>query len=293
MSSANVSSNFLVAGLLVSILFILFPSVSVTVQIISLGIAVSVLGLPHGAIDAYIARQDGLWRSPSGLAAFTGVYLLMTLLVIGIWMALPVLSLLIFLIISAWHFGTDANAQNFAERWLFGSLVFCLPALFHAADVANLYDTLSGPSARDIVPITRVWGPVAAIILVSMISIRLSHRPQRRKDIVTISGLIAFAWLLPPLIYFAVYFCALHSPTHFGRVLKMVPDVDRRRAVLQTAVFTVLTLTLAGLALNALPDELTLEQTLIQMVFVGLAALTVPHMMLIDGFCRSKLREHS
>ena len=293
MTSPNVSSNFLVAGLFVSIVFILFPSVSLTVQIISLGIAVSVLGLPHGAIDAYIAWQDGLWRSPIGLAAFTGAYLLMTLLVIGVWMALPVFSLLIFLIISAWHFGTDANAQNSAERWLFGSLVFCLPALFHEVDVANLYETLSGPSARNIVPVTRIWGPVAAIILVSMISIKLSHQPQRRKDIIIILGLIAFAWLLPPLIYFAIYFCALHSPTHFGRVLKMVPGAHRRRAVLQTAVFTMLTLALAGLALPVLPDKLTLEQALIQMVFVGLAALTVPHMVLIDGVCRSKLGEHS
>ena len=292
MSSANVSSNFLISGLFVSMVFVLFPSVSVTVQIISLGIAVSVLGLPHGAIDAYIARQDGLWRSPSGLAAFTCVYLLIALLVIGFWMALPVLSLLIFLIISAWHFGTDANAQNFAERWLFGSLVLCLPALFHAVDVANLYETLSGPSARKIVPITRLWGPVAAIILISMISIRLSHRPRRRKDILTILGLMAFAWFLPPLIYFAIYFCALHSPTHFGRVLKMIPGVDRRRAVLQTTVFTVLTLILAGLALSVLPDELTLEQTLIQMIFIGLAALTVPHMVLIDGVCGSKLNKH-
>ena len=49
MTSPNVSSNFLVAGLFVSIVFILFPSVSLTVQIVSLGIAVSVLGLPHGA----------------------------------------------------------------------------------------------------------------------------------------------------------------------------------------------------------------------------------------------------
>ena len=55
MTSLNVSSNFLVAGLFVSIVFILFPSVSLTVHIISLGIAVPVLGLPHGAIDAYIA----------------------------------------------------------------------------------------------------------------------------------------------------------------------------------------------------------------------------------------------
>ena len=292
MTSRGTSSNFLLTGLFVSLIFLLIPSVSVTVQIIALAISVSVLGLPHGAIDAYIARQDGLWLSPSGLAAFTSVYLLISLFVIGAWMVLPVLSLLVFLIISAWHFGADANAQKFAERWLFGSLVFCLPAFFHPIDVAELYEILSGPSARNIVPITRAWAPFAAISVIIMICIQLPKRPQRRIDIATVLGLIGFAWLLPPLVYFAIYFCALHSPTHFSRVIKLVPESDRPRAVLQTVAFTLLTLIFAGLALIVLAVELTLEQSAVQIVFIGLAALTVPHMVLIDGICRSRLGEH-
>ena len=293
MTSPEASSNFLLAGIFVSLVFLMVPSVSVTVQIIALAIAVSVLGLPHGAIDAYIARQIGLWLSPSGLAAFTGVYLLITLFVIGAWMVLPVLSLVLFLIISAWHFGADANAQNFAERWLFGSLVLCLPAFFDPADVAELYETLSGPSARNIVPIMRAWTPFAAISVILMIFIRLPERPQRKKDIAIVLGLIAFAWLLPPLVYFGIYFCALHSPTHFSRVIKLVPDSDRPRAVMQTAAFTMLTLFFAGLALIALSVELTFNQSTVQVVFIGLAALTVPHMVLIDGICRSRLGQKS
>ena len=289
MTSSDTSTCFLLAGMFFSIVFLLAPSVSVTVQIIALGIAVSVLGLPHGAIDTYIARQNGLWLSLSGLATFIGVYLLITFFVIGAWTVLPVLSLSVFLIISAWHFGTDANAQNFAERWLFGSLVLCLPALFHPIDVANLYEILSGPLARNIVSITRVWAPISAIIVIFMVYTQLSNRPQRRKDIATILGLITFAWVLPPLIYFAIYFCALHSPTHFCRVIKLIPASDRRRAVMHTIVFTVITLTLAGLSLNMLFGELPVEQSVVQIVFVGLAALTVPHMVLIDGICRSKL----
>ena len=289
MTSSDASTCFLLAGMFVSIVFLLAPSVSVTVQIIALGIAVSVLGLPHGAIDTYIARQNGLWLSLSGLATFIGVNLLITFFVIGAWTVLPVLSLSVFLIISAWHFGTDANAQNFAERWLFGSLVFCLPALFHPIDVANLYEILSGPLARNIVSITRVWAPISAIIVIFMVCTQLSDRPQRRKDIATILGLITFAWVLPPLVYFAIYFCALHSPTHFCRVIKLIPASDRRRAIMHTIVFTVITLTLAGLSLNMLFGELPVELSVVQIVFVGLAALTVPHMVLIDGICRSKL----
>ena len=292
MTSPDASSNFLLAGLFISLIFLLVPSLGITVQIIALAIAVSVLGLPHGAIDVYIARQEGLWLSPSGLAAFTSVYILITLFVIGAWMVLPVLSLLVFLVISAWHFGADANAQKFSERWLFGSLVLCLPAFFHPVDVAQLYETLSGFAARNFVPITRAWAPFAALSVIFIICIRSQKRPQRKKDIVTVLGLIAFAWLLPPLVYFAIYFCALHSPNHFSRVIKLVPESDRPRAVMQTVAFTLLTLIFAGLALVVLAVELTLEQSAVQIVFIGLAALTVPHMVLIDGICRSRLGEH-
>ncbi len=288
MTSTAAPSNFLLAGLFVSLVFLLVPSMSMKVQIIALGIAVSLLGLPHGAIDAYIARQYGLWLSPSGLAAFTSVYLLITFSVIGAWMALPVSSLVVFLIISAWHFGADANAQNFVERWLFGSLVLCLPAFFHPVDVADLYETLSGSSARNFVPITRTWAPFAAVGVIFIISIRSQVTPQRRKDIATVLGLITFAWLLPPLVYFGIYFCALHSPTHFSRVIKLVPESDRPRAVMQTVAFTLLTLIFAALALIVLTVELTLEQSALHILFIGLASLTVPHMVLIDGICRSK-----
>ena len=293
MTSPDASLSFLFAGLFVSLVFLLGPSVSMTVQIVALAIAVSVLGLPHGAIDAYIARQEGLWLSPSGLAAFTSVYILVTLFVIGAWVILPVLSLLVFLIISAWHFGADANAQKSSERWLFGSLVLSLPAFFHPVGVADLYEMLSGHSARNIVSITRAWAPFAALSVIFIICIRSQEQPQRRKDIVTVLGLIAFAWLLPPLVYFAIYFCSLHSPTHFCHVIKLVPESDRRRAVMQTAAFTLLTLIFAGLALRALSSELTLEKSAVQIIFIGLAALTVPHMVLIDGICRSRLDEKS
>jgi len=55
----------------------------------------------------------------------------------------------------------------------------------------------------------------------------------------------------------------------------------------------VLTLIFAGIALNALLGELTLEQSTVQIVFVGLATLTEPHMVLVGGICRSRLGKMS
>lgn len=284
-------SNFLLAGMTVSVALLLVPSLSITLQIVVLGIAVAFLGLPHGAIDAYIARQDGLWRSTRGFAAFVGIYALVALSVIGVWMLMPTLSLLAFLIISAWHFGADANARNRAERWLFGGLLLSLPSFFHPADVAVLFEAISGASAGSLVPVLQAWAPVAAIGVIAMLVRRRPGAQRRWTDIATVSGLILFAWALPPLVYFVIYFCALHSSAHFGRVIRLVQPSDRTRAVVYTAGFTALTLLIAGLAFIALADEVTIQNSTLQVVFIGLAALTVPHMFLVDGICRTSFGE--
>ena len=287
----SVPSNFLLAGTTVSAAFLLVPSLSITLQIVVLGIAVAFLGLPHGAIVAYIARQNGLWSSSLGFTAFVGIYALVALSVIGVWMLMPTLSLLAFLIISAWHFGADANARNQAERWLFGSLLLSLPSLFHPAGVASLFEAISGASAGGLVPFLQIWAPVAAIGVFAMLVRRRPGTQQRWTDIATAAGLVVFAWALPPLVYFVIYFCALHSPAHFGRVIRLVPPSDRSRAAAYTAGFAALTLLVAGMAFMALADKVTMQQSTLQIVFIGLAALTVPHMFLVDGICRARFGE--
>jgi len=283
--------TFLIVGLAAAIGHFFFPPLSITAQIVVLGAAVAVLGLPHGAVDAYIAERNGLWRSMGGLAVFAGVYALIALTVIGAWIILPVLSLIAFLVISAWHFGADANARSTLERWLFGGLLLSLPSFFHPASVADLFASLSGASARGLVPVLRSIAPVALISIFALLIRPNSVASPRWTDIATISGLFLFAWALSPLVYFAIYFCALHSPIHFRRVLHLVPTSERSNAFVQTLGFTAATLLFAGVTIVFLSDMISLQQSSLQVVFIGLAALTVPHMILVDGICRSKLGE--
>ena len=139
----------------------------------------------------------------------------------------------------------------------------------------NLYETLSGPSARDVVSIMRVWTPFAAIIVILMICIRLPERPQRKKDIAIVLGLIAFAWLLPPLVYFGIYFCAFMAPPTLAASSSWSRILIVHALSCRLQRFTVLTLFFAGLALIAF-GRAAVNQSTVQVVFIGLAALTVP-----------------
>lgn len=290
MTWSKAHTSFLATGLIVTAAFTVLPAMSLTAQIMALSVAVALLGLPHGAIDAYIARRASLWRSPGGLTVFASVYILIALAVIGVWVLMPTLSLAAFLGISAWHFGADGSPFSKAERWAFGGLLLSLPAFFDPVAVMLLFEALSGPSAHAIVTVLQVIALLAAFALPVMIVTRPQSRFRKMQGAAIVLGLAGFAWALPPLVYFAVYFCALHSPLHFGGVIRLVPRNRQMRAALQTAALTVLTVAFATAAYMVLRDTVALEQATLKVVFVGLAALTVPHMILVDGICRQARR---
>ena len=93
------------------------------------------------------------------------------------------------------------------------------------------------------------------------------------------------ALLLPPLVFFLVYFCALHSPRHLRNATQSADPGDRRRMIGVAAAYTVLTLVAAALVWPWLAGNLasaaTLETHLVRIVFIGLAALTWPHMIVV------------
>ena len=99
---------FPLAALVSLVLIHLVPDVlSLTTQLALLGIVIVLLGLPHGALDPWIAENIGIQNTRRQVLLLTISYLAIAVLVVCVWYWLPVLSLLIFLVISAWHFSGD------------------------------------------------------------------------------------------------------------------------------------------------------------------------------------------
>ena len=88
--------------------------------------------------------------------------------------------------------------------------------------------------------------------------------------------------LLPPLWGFAVYFCAIHSVRHLRAVVRALSPLGSR-VWWQVAAFSAVSI---AAVLTAVPWLATvdLDSGLIRATFIGLAALTVPHVLLIDVY---------
>jgi len=252
-------------------------------QIIALGPLVVVLGLPHGALDHRVA--SALWQLEKlrHHAFFAGGYLGLAVAVLALWTLQPSVALGAFLIYSALHFADDWRQElGLWQSLPLGLSVIALPALVFQSDVAMLFGFLTSEATATRFAVLMHKTAIAAIVAsVFCLVLNFKRAPWVIMDYAL---LVATALITPPLIYFVIYFCGMHSPRHFlltADQLGLTP-VKGLRAALPIIAATLLLSALGAIALYIFAS--TFEAATLQLVFIGLAAVTVPHMILTAVF---------
>jgi Brp/Blh family beta-carotene 15,15'-monooxygenase len=264
------------------------PSLLSTPSLIAIA-AILLIGVPHGGLDGAVARRVG-WPSGTGpWIAFHLIYLLLAAGVASLWWLYPLPSLIFFLVISALHFGSSdirhISAPVSKDAWLpliahGGLVVIAIPALQSSA-VEPLFAVLIGidNSLWLLQQIQQLLMPWAACLFAY--SIYSIYHPRWRGAQLNLIILIALAYLLPPLVSFALYFCLWHSRGHMQRIWRSIAPDQRRRSAIEAITYSLLAYAAAAIYF-ALQATNEVAPALIQLTFIGLAALTVPHMLLID-----------
>ena len=251
------------------------------------------IGLPHGALDGAVAMHLGLVDKFSTMARFVIIYVGLAGLVVGAWIIAPSLSLIVFLTISMLHFGAgDARhgegVLRFAETMAHGGLAIVGISQFHRSEVDEIFYYLINQDTA------MVWLAINVLTVAVIVAI-IACVSQAAKDVkwsattleLLILGIV-YA-LVPPLLGFAIYFCLVHSARHFRRILSTIKaTVDFSNIKNQAILFTTASWIAAGIAFWMLADFADPGPTVMRITFIGLAALTVPHMLLIDGVMKSK-----
>lgn len=268
-----------VTVLAIILLWLIPHALPLTLQLSLLGVLVVVFGLPHGALDPWLAQRAGLVHNRQQAVAFNAAYLAVAVVVVLLWMWLPVFSLAMFLAISAWHFSGDWTSDlGRLPRLFVGSLLLLMPIGFHTDNVAMLFAHLSGDGGAELahtlaLPVWFLAVSMATLILAALLQ-------KRRLAALEFASLLVLAYVAEPLVYFALYFCALHSLRHLAGLFRQAPAAEQGRLWRMTAVYTVATVVLAGV-LWWLWSDLPADTLVLKLVFIGLAAVTVPHMLLM------------
>ena len=249
-------------------------------ELLVAGALVLLLGMPHGAFDVVFARKLFGVADLKGWALFSLFYVGLSAAVVGLWVVAPTLFLCAFLIFSAVHFGGDpAGGASWLTRSLYGGAVIVLPALWHGPELQRLLGLVAGPaSAAFVAPVlSQLAAPwLAATVLACALVARTSRLAACES-----AALAAVSLAAPPLAAFTVYFCAMHSPRHILRTLASLQAAEACHA-LALALWPTLAVLVTAALLGWRMSDLPVEARVMQLVFVGLAALTLPHMVLLE-----------
>jgi Brp/Blh family beta-carotene 15,15'-monooxygenase len=248
--------------------------------LIPLAILIVLLGVPHGALDTVFAQRLHGVRGVAGWCVFTLAYLALMALVAGLWKVVPALFMIGFLVVSALHFSGDpVIGTPVLSRLLYGGAILILPALLHEQEMRRLFAFLIPPdTAGSLVQWLHAmsWPWLAGTLTAAAIS--------AKKDWLTGLELLAtalLALLASPLVAFVIFFCSMHSPRHILRTWRYAGSVPAAQLIKASALPLLGTLIIFTAAAFSLRD-LSIESAVMQLVFIGLAALTVPHMVLVE-----------
>jgi Brp/Blh family beta-carotene 15,15'-monooxygenase len=270
---------FSIIAISVGLLTTLLESTSPTLSLLILAILIFFLGVPHGALDPAFAQKLLLLKSGKQWLVFVVLYIALSAAVVCIWWQLPLFFMGSFLLLSVMHFSRDLNDElSKLSRLLYGGSMIVLPTLFHFSKMQDLFSVILNESAG--LQITSFLHLIAwPWLIASLISIYLEFVKEWLVGL-EILALALLSTLAPPLVTFTVYFCGMHSLRHILRTKDYTKMSFIRLGLISLAPMAgvILIAVLAWLYLPQLSDY----ERLLRFIFVGLAALTVPHMLLID-----------
>ncbi|WP_373058369.1 Brp/Blh family beta-carotene 15,15'-dioxygenase [Gemmatimonas sp.] len=272
--------TFCALSAVVALSALLSPPLEERVELALISGLILTLGVPHGALDTIFARQVYRLRSPGAWLSAALLYAVLAALVVGVWWISPVVFLAGFLLVSIAHFSGDlASGVSTLTRVLYAGAVIVLPCLRFEADVARQFGFLAGPgSGVSLAAALSVlaWPWLACSLAAAAFALR--RNTMAGAELLAVILLAVFA---SPLVGFAVFFCGMHSARHVIRTYHYA-NRSSLRLLLTAALVPMLLVVLAAITGWVFLDHSAPSRGVAQFLFIGLAALTVPHMLLVE-----------
>jgi Brp/Blh family beta-carotene 15,15'-monooxygenase len=282
LSLAHQRSTFLVVAIVAIAASLILPRPPANVELIVAGALIVFLGVPHGALDIlYIRRVLGI-RIPRQFVLTLLSYVAISGLVVWLWVIAPQIFLMAFLVASGFHFSGDPErGASLLTRVATGVGVVALPVLFHSAELQHLYSLLTNRGAAETV--VEISHPLAiGVGFVGAVAMTLEITRKHFAIAGELAAVLLLATMAPPLLAFTIYFCMMHSARHILRTAEIVP-ISRRAFVIECILPMVAVLLVGGVAWR-IQAVLPVDAKAIQILFVILAALTAPHMIIVEPF---------
>ena len=271
---------FSVLAFVVSLISLSLGDFNEKISLVLLAVFIVMLGVPHGSLDTLFAKELFNLSQLKKWSKFILIYSIIAALVVAFWWLLPTLFLILFLLISIIHFSDDLIAGTpKLSRILYGGIIIFLPALLHTNELMRLYGYLIEiEHAKWLVTICHY---IAFPWLLGLLIIIYQLCRSNIVGSLEIAAVAMLAIFTPPLLAFTVYFCAMHSARHLIRSIQFLENTPKTAIFSSLIIPTLIVFAVGYIVWKNMPVS-SIDSSLIKIIFVTLAALTVPHMMLLE-----------
>ncbi|MEM9325235.1 MAG: Brp/Blh family beta-carotene 15,15'-dioxygenase [Bacteroidota bacterium] len=280
---------------MLTLLVSLLPASELITSIVGI-LLIVLVGIPHGATDHVlfnVMKGQSIEEKPQ--RAFLGQYLLVIAAYGVMWWILPSLALLLFLAVSAYHFG-EAQLRYLSPSWmmraasfLWGGLVLMIILFVHLPEVKPLLvPFLIQESVWFFIEQNAVViSGVTALLLIA--TLVLCSGQAVMKELPELLILAVITWNSPLLLSFAIFFVFWHSvdavKSQISKIRLSEGSFDLRRWIKLSTPFTALSLVgIGGTIAYGLYFGTSLP--LLTVFFVLIALITLPHAIVMSRFYR-------
>lgn len=255
------------------------------------------VGVPHGALDNFLIQKNSKLSKVKFHVLYSGSVLAYILL----WFFSPSLSLILFLLISAYHFGESQLATlrspfilSKAIHFFWGASIILTLLFFHFDEFYNkllnysVFEPITSVLTKDLFLNATLF---SNILLISMFFItyglKLFTLRKLAYELLCISMLYFAFYVLDLVVGFTIYFVFWHSLVVMEMILNYFKRAKFTIGMLQFIKLllpnTVISL-LIGFVLFSSINFLNFEIDFTSVVFVLLSALTLPHVFIMENF---------
>ena len=251
-----------------------------------------ILGISHGALDNVKGVKLLKLFGYKHKISFYLAYMFISLLIIILWLIFPNTVLLLFLVVAAYHFGKEDTVFSFKKKFfiseclffLKGSAVIMAPLLLKREKTNEIFRILNFNLfeaeffSNDFL--------IAILCLSFLSSLYISKKENadlKSLMIMDFFSIIILNFFLSPILAFTLYFCFLHSIRHS---ISLIFELDKslklgiKKFIKKAIPLTIATAVIFLIAISFLNNFFKLDEAIYKVIFIGLASLTFPHILL-------------
>jgi Brp/Blh family beta-carotene 15,15'-monooxygenase len=247
------------------------------------------IGIPHGALDHLLSTNK-----KTSIPIFIFKYLFIMIAYLLFWQFFPIISLLVFVAYSSFHFGESELIQNkeelntlskYLKAFLFGLSILLFIISTHLEESLRIISTINNASI--LFPVSlhiQTWSIV--ISLISLTYILLNCLLSKSLSFIGVLVLLILGVQVPLLMAFGLYFIVQHSYNAWSHLKKGL-NMSSRELYLKSSLLTFSALLLFVFMAFFIRESIDLVGFWANF-FIFIACISLPHFLLMHRFYLSK-----